>query len=104
MFMRLIFVSVLLFCFYPNNAQTRHGKVGAYASYKGLVMAGYQGWFRTPGDGTGNSFGHYGRNGKFEDGNSTVDFWPDVTEYKKTYETSFKYPDGSPGKVFSSAD
>src|SRR5690349_9410660 len=97
MFRRLIFVFVLLFCFYNNPAQTRHGKAGTYASYKGLVMAGYQGWFRAPGDGTGNAFVHYGRNGKFEDGSSTVDFWPDVSEYKKTYETPFKYADGSVG-------
>jgi hypothetical protein len=102
--MRLIVIIAFLFCFYSNQAQSHHGKAGFYSSYKGLVMAGYQGWFRAPGDGTGNSFGHYGRNGKFEDGNSTVDFWPDVSEYKKTYQTSFKRADGSMGKVFSSVD
>src|SRR5688572_33340793 len=102
--MRLIFVFILLVMFHGSNAQTHHGKAGSYSSYKGLVMAGYQGWFRAPGDGAGNSYVHYGRNGKFEDGNSTIDFWPDVSEYERTYETSFKHADGSNGKVFSSVD
>jgi hypothetical protein len=30
--------------------------------------------------------------------------WPDVSEYEKTYETSFKLEDGSNARVFSSAD
>jgi hypothetical protein len=90
--------------FQRGYAQSRHGKVGPYSSYKGLVMAGYQGWFRAPGDGVSDGFVHYGRNGKFEEGNSTIDFWPDVAEYEKVYETSFKNADGSTAKVFSSAD
>ncbi len=84
--------------------QSRHGKPGFYSSYNGLVMAGYQGWFRAPGDPFGKVFVHYGRNGKFDDGNATVDFWPDVTEYEKTYETSFKNTDGTQARVFSSVD
>jgi hypothetical protein len=99
-----LFVMMLFLVSSQTQAQSKHGKAGVYSSYKGLVMAGYQGWFRTPGDGSGNSFGHYGRNGKFEDGNATVDFLPDVSEYEKTYETSFKNNDGTATKVFSSVD
>ena len=101
---RCLFVLIMLAMFLDGYTQSHHGKAGVYSSYKGLVMAGYQGWFRAPGDGSGNTFVHYGRNGKFEDGNSTIDFWPDVSEYEKTYETSFKYTDGSTASVFSSVD
>lgn len=89
---------------YSANAQSKHTKTTLYPSYKGLVMAGYQGWFRAEGDGTGRGWGHYGRNGKFDAEHNTIDFWPDVTEYKKTYKTSFKNADGSDAEVFSSVD
>lgn len=85
-------------------AQNKHGKETKYPSYKGLVMAGYQGWFRAEGDGSESGWGHYGRNGKFDNEHNTIDFWPDVSEYEKTYETSFKYPDGEAARVFSSLD
>lgn len=75
-----------------------------YNSYEGLVMAGYQGWFNAEGDGFDRGFYHYkGRDG-FKPGSATVDLWPDVSEYAKTYPTPFKMPDGSVANVFSSAD
>lgn len=86
------------------NAQRRHEQSSNYLSYKGLVMCGYQGWFRTPGDGSGNEWGHYGRGGKFDKDHNTIDFWPDVTEYKDVYETEFLDADGKPARVFSSVD
>ncbi|MCK7531220.1 MAG: hypothetical protein MZV63_09345 [Marinilabiliales bacterium] len=74
-------------------------------SYKGLVMAGYQGWFRAPGDAANEGWVHYGKNGKFDNENNTVDFWPDVSDYEKTYKTEFKFPERiSLPKSFSSAD
>lgn len=100
---RLLIAVICLIPFFIK-AQTRHGETGKYASYKGLVMAGYQGWFRAPGDGSGDEWGHYGRDGKFDKSHNTIDFWPDVSEYEKTYETAFKYPDGTPARVFSSLD
>ncbi len=75
-----------------------------YNSYQGLVMAGYQGWFNTPDDGAGRNWHHYnGKNG-FQPGSCSIDMWPDVSEYEKTYRTSFQLADGSPASVFSSYD
>lgn len=75
-----------------------------FTTYKGLVMAGYQGWFTAEGDGSGRGWHHYQKQGKFEPGFASVDFWPDVKEYKKTYQTAFRYADGSAAKVFSPYD
>ncbi len=76
------------------NAQSRHGKESRFNSYKGLVMAGYQGWFRAPGDAANEGWVHYGKNGKFDHENNTVDFWPDVSDYETTYKTEFKFANG----------
>jgi hypothetical protein len=86
------------------SAQSKHGNTSRYTSTKGLIMAGYQGWFRAPGDGSGEVWGHYGTKGRFDDEHTTIDFWPDVREYEKTYETSFLNADGTPARVFSSVD
>ncbi len=87
------------------NAQNKHAKETMYPSYKGLIMAGYQGWFRAPGDEINSKgYGHWGRGDKFDEVNCTVDAWPDVSEYEKTYPTKFKLADGSTARVFSSVD
>lgn len=75
-----------------------------YDSYKGLVMAGYQGWFNAPGDGADREWHHYESIDGFKPGSCTIDFWPDVTEYESTYPTDFKFDDGSTAYVFSSYD
>jgi hypothetical protein len=87
-----------------THAQTKHGKTSKYTTYKGLVMAGYQGWFRAAGDEANSEWVHYGRNGKFDYEHNTIDFWPDVSDYEKTYATSFMNADGTPARVFSSVD
>ncbi len=75
-----------------------------YDSYKGLIMAGYQGWFNAPGDGTDRGWYHYkGRNG-FRPGSCSIDFWPEVSEYKKLYKSEFTFADGTPAYLFSSND
>ncbi len=99
-----LFIIIITFSSLCVSGQTKHGKTTLYKSYKGLVMAGYQGWFRADGDGSGNGWGHFGRNGKFDAEHNTIDFWPDVTEYEKTYKTSFKDADGNAAEVFSSVD
>jgi glycoprotein endo-alpha-1,2-mannosidase len=47
---------------------------------------------------------HYATKGRFEPGYCKVDFWPEVSEYQKTYPTPFKMPDGSPARLFSNYD
>lgn len=75
-----------------------------YASVRGLVLAGYQGWFNTPEDGAGLGWRHYLKEGRFRPGCCSIDLWPDVAEYERTYPTSFQLDDGTPARVFSSAD
>ena len=75
-----------------------------FKSIRNLVMAGYQGWFNTPEDGAGLGWKHFEKEKEFKPGKCTIDLWPDVSEYEKTYETAFKLPDETPAKVFSSYD
>lgn len=86
------------------SAQSKHASAFRYPTYKGLVMAGYQGWFNTPEDGAGRGWHHYAHKGVFAPGSCEIDFWPDVREYKKTYKTDFSYKDGQPAYVFSPYD
>ncbi|MEN6335143.1 MAG: glycoside hydrolase family 71/99-like protein [Phycisphaerales bacterium] len=74
--------------------QTRHSPVTKYPSYDGLVMAGYQGWFRV------------GRDGRMypDENRVRIDMWPDVSEYEKTYPTGLRLADGSAARFFNSAD
>jgi hypothetical protein len=75
-------------------AQSKHSRTTKYPSYDGLVMAGYQGWFRV------------GRDGQMypDESRIRIDLWPDVTEYEKTYPTGLKRADGSTARFFNSAD
>ena len=75
-----------------------------FKSIRNVVMAGYQGWFNTPEDGAGLGWKHFEKEKEFKPGRCTIDLWPDVSEYEKTYETAFKLPDETPAKVFSSYD
>src|SRR5512133_454541 len=97
--MSLIFLQSLMWA--GNN---KHGKTSQFPSYNGLVMCGYQGWFRAEGDGSNSGWGHYGIKGKFDALNAKVDLWPDVSEYAKTYQTTFNLADGTKAEVFSSWD
>jgi hypothetical protein len=80
-------------------AQSKHHKSTLFPSYKGLVMAGYQGWFRAEGDGTKAKRFAYGNEER-----SGIDMWPDVSEYARTYETPWKLANGQPARFFSSVD
>ena len=95
---------LLTFSFTGLTAQLKHGKTAKFLSYKGLVMAGYQGWHNAPEDGAGRGWYHYSSNGKFEPGSTNIDLWPETAEYSKVYKTSFSNADGSPAYLQSSYD
>ncbi|MXV17651.1 glycoside hydrolase family 71/99-like protein [Hufsiella ginkgonis] len=100
---KLFFLSFLFFAA-PSFSQSKHARTSLYKSYKGLVMAGYQGWFNTPTDGANRGWTHFALGGKFEPGFTKVDMWPDVSEYAKTYQTPFLDKEGRQASVFSSHD
>ncbi|MDR0413139.1 MAG: xylosidase [Dysgonamonadaceae bacterium] len=76
-----------------------------YTSYNQLVMCGYQGWFSCAGDPAGMGWVHYPHDGNLKPGFINSDFWPDMSEYEKKYAApNFRYADGSPAYLFSSAD
>jgi len=97
--MRVILYVVCLLSITEVHAQSKHSAQTLYKSYNGLVMAGYQGWFRAQGDGTSANRYAYGNEER-----SGIDMWPDINEYEKTYETSWKLKDGTPARFFSSHD
>ncbi len=71
----------------------------------GKVLCGYQGWFNTPGDGSGFGFVHWGQGlERTNGGRLTVDMWPDVSEYAPEdlrEVPGLKMPDGSPARLYS---
>ncbi|HWC60969.1 MAG TPA: hypothetical protein VHC44_14840, partial [Verrucomicrobiae bacterium] len=85
-------------------AQSRHSASSRFPTYEGLVMCGYQGWFRAEGDGSGEGWSHYSNRGFLAANDVHPDFWPDVSEYEKTYPSSLTNKDGSTAYVFSSWD
>ena len=79
-------------------------------SILGKVLAGYQGWFNTPSDGSNLNWKHYQTsiNGvkRFEPGFATLDYWPDMSEADEDekYITTFTHKDETAAYVFSSVN
>ncbi len=98
-----------IFCTLTAHSQSKTKTISTetkpmFPTYKGMVMCGYQGWFRAEGDDAHRGWSSYGVGNKFDIEQPAVDSWPDVSEYEKTYETDFLNLDGSKAKVFSSLD
>lgn len=88
-----------------QNTGVKYDESGClYTTYKGLVMAGYQGWFAAQGDSSDRGWHHYQKRGKFEPGFASIDFWPDVNDYPTTYKTAFQYATGETAHVYSPYD
>ncbi len=87
----------------PYDGPTRAG-VDA-RTLDGKVLCGYQGWFNTPGDGSGLGFVHWGQGlDRPGGGRFTIDLWPDVSEYDPAdlaEVPGLKLPDGSPARLYS---
>jgi len=90
-------------CFisFSGYAQLKHAEKSIFPSYKGLVMAGYQGWFNAKGDGADKGWTHYGN---IDKGKIGVEMWPETNEYDRTYKTPFKFSNGDNAYLFSSYD
>jgi hypothetical protein len=93
---RIFLVLSICVCFIHNGmSQTnKHSKNTLYPDYKGLIVAGYQGWFKVSPE--GNMYP--------DEKLVRIDMWPDVSEYEKTYPTGLKHADGSTARFFSSTD
>jgi len=76
------------------------------STISGKIMAGYQGWFRCPGDRAAMGWVHWSRDSRrIAPDTLTFEMWPDVREYRKRYAApGFSYPDGAPATLFSSED
>lgn len=69
------------------------------------IMAGYQGWFGAPNDGSGYGWIHWGNGGGNINAETvTIDYWPDMREYDEDelFETDFVYNDLTNAGLFSS--
>jgi len=88
----------------PYRGEYFDGVAVDSSSLQGKVLCGYQGWFTAEGDGADKGWAHYGRRGRFEPGNCSIDLWPDVSELDadEKFLTRFHLADGSPAYVFSS--
>ncbi|MEO0510447.1 MAG: glycoside hydrolase family 71/99-like protein [Verrucomicrobiota bacterium] len=92
----------------PGCATTSDSKATIVPTANGLsgkVFAGYQGWYRTPTDGSGLGWEHYETyEEEFKPGEVGIDFWPDMSELsdEEKFATPFKHKDGSTAYVFSS--
>lgn len=68
------------------------------------IMAGYQGWFGAPGDGSGYGWIHWGDGGGNINAETvTIDYWPDMREYDadELFETDFVYNDLTNAGLYS---
>ena len=97
---RALPIIVLIIC--CGNVYSAGNKM--YPTYKGLIMAGYQGWFNCEGDGSGESWNHYSSEERIKKGYISIDSWPYTAEYENKYKTNFVYPNGEPAYLFSSYD
>jgi hypothetical protein len=97
-----ISVALLAGCASPGSSPA----APLHATLERKVVVGYQGWYRTPGDGSDMGWWHYraARTNTFAPGSLGIDYWPDVSELTaaERFDTAFTHADGTVAQVFSS--
>jgi hypothetical protein len=99
----------VLLIFTGMGQQLRAQHVVDATTMSGKILAGYQGWFRTPGDRPGSTswahvFNVRGDTGKLLPARLALDTWPDMSQYDKDEQTvvpGWTFPDGSPATMYS---
>ena len=101
----LIALSLLAQTSCAQNKKATAKTIPSASGLRGKVFAGYQGWYRTPTDGSGLGWEHYETyEEEFKPSEVGIDFWPDVSELNdaEKFATQFKHADGNAAYVFSS--
>ncbi len=91
----------------PAGAEGPGPAVVDASTLRGKVLCGYQGWFRCPGDPTGEGWRHWSRDGsRIAPETLTFEMWPDLAEAgpdERFAAPGFTHPDGKAAFLFSSA-
>jgi hypothetical protein len=93
--------------FAPEQARGWDGPAIDPTTLRRKVLCGYQGWFRCPGDPSGDGWRHWSRSAsRIRPESLTFEMWPDTSEYtpeEKYPADGFTGPDGKSASLFSSA-
>ncbi|MDB4925044.1 RICIN domain-containing protein [Mucilaginibacter sp.] len=95
----------ILLIFTAIGQQLRAQDVVDATTMSNKILAGYQGWFRVPGDRPGSkSWAHVFNGSNLVPEKLALDTWPDMSQYdadEKTVVPGFTNPDGSPATMYS---
>ena len=102
--MRHVLWGLTVLLFFNGATVAEVQKVDAQ-TLRGKTLCGYQGWFRCPGDASGEGWIHWSNDSKkIVPETLTFECWPDMAEYSKEEQYpagAFSYPDGKPATLFS---
>ena len=92
-----LIVTTAFFCLTPVNAAERY-----FTTLNQVHVAGFQGWFSCPSDGTGAGWSHWYRGGSDISKSSSlaIDNWPDMSELDDAEKCSTSYQTGSGEPIF----